>query len=151
MASKYARVHFRLCWQIFVLVYRIGLNQNGVRNCVAYLWTQVHPWCINWGKLQVTTLPHFKFKFWLSYRTTMYDSRCEVRPQPSWDRTCTAAAAIGLLYELKQLAEFSSFELDKQGEAIDNALEVLFEALIARRLRRGRSISRKERHNWDIW
>ncbi|KAH6775364.1 DTW domain-containing protein [Perilla frutescens var. hirtella] len=74
----------------------------------------------------------------------------KLRPQPSWDRTCTAAAAIGLLYELTLLPEFSSFGLDKQAEAIDNALEVLFEALIARRLRRGRSISRKERHNRDI-
>ncbi|KAK6142609.1 hypothetical protein DH2020_022957 [Rehmannia glutinosa] len=74
----------------------------------------------------------------------------KLRPQPSWDRTCTAAAAIGLLYELQLVPELSSFGLDKQAEAIENALEVLLEALTARRLRMGRSISRRERHNRDI-
>ncbi|XP_057796840.1 uncharacterized protein LOC131012868 isoform X2 [Salvia miltiorrhiza] len=74
----------------------------------------------------------------------------KLRPQPSWDRTCTAAAAIGLFYELNQLPEFSSLRLDKQAEAIDDALEVLYQGLVGRRLRWGRSISRKERHNWDI-
>ncbi|KAL2474622.1 DTW domain-containing protein [Abeliophyllum distichum] len=62
----------------------------------------------------------------------------KLRPQPSWDRTCTAAAAIGLLYELYQLPEFSSFGLDKQAEAVGDALEVLLEALTNRRLRMGR-------------
>ncbi|KAL0288715.1 UNVERIFIED_CONTAM: hypothetical protein Sangu_2645300, partial [Sesamum angustifolium] len=75
---------------------------------------------------------------------------CIRRPQPSWDRTCTAAAAIGLLYELQLVPEFSSFGLEKQAEAVDKALEVLLEALTARRLRMGRSISRRERHNRDI-
>ncbi|KAL0328184.1 UNVERIFIED_CONTAM: hypothetical protein Scaly_2251000 [Sesamum calycinum] len=74
----------------------------------------------------------------------------EHRPQPSWDRTCTAAAAIGLLYELQLVPEFSSCGLEKQAEAVDKALEVLLEALTARRLRMGRSISRRERHNRDI-
>ncbi|KAK6120699.1 hypothetical protein DH2020_045562 [Rehmannia glutinosa] len=74
----------------------------------------------------------------------------KLRPQPSWDRTCTAAAAIGLLYELQLVPELSSFGLDKQAEAIENALEVLLEALTGRRLRMGRSISRRERHNRDI-
>ncbi|KAI3465755.1 hypothetical protein Pfo_022418 [Paulownia fortunei] len=74
----------------------------------------------------------------------------KLRPQPSWDRTCTAAAAIGLICELQLLPEFSSFGLDKQAEAIENALEVLLEALTARRLRMGRSISRRERHSRDI-
>ncbi|XP_073308134.1 uncharacterized protein [Primulina huaijiensis] len=74
----------------------------------------------------------------------------ELRPQPSWDRTCTAAAAIGLLYELQHVQEFSSFELDKQAEAIEHSLEVLLEALTTRRLRMGRSISRRGRHNDDI-
>ncbi|KAL0301457.1 UNVERIFIED_CONTAM: hypothetical protein Sradi_6422500, partial [Sesamum radiatum] len=74
----------------------------------------------------------------------------KLRPQPSWDRTCTAAAAIGLLYELQLVPEFSSFGLEKQAEAVDKALEVLLEALTARRLRMGRSISRRERHNRDI-
>ncbi|KAL9158979.1 hypothetical protein ABFS82_08G104800 [Erythranthe guttata] len=74
----------------------------------------------------------------------------KLRPQPSWDRTCTAAAAIGLLYELQLITELSSFGLDKQAEAIENALEVLLEALTARRLRMGRSVSRRERHSTDI-
>lgn len=90
------------------------------------------------------------FEFLLSDWTITSDFRYEVRPQPSWDRTCTAAAAISLLDELQLVPQFGSFGLDKQAEAIENALEVLLEALIARRLRMGRSISRKERHNRDI-
>ncbi|KAK4420896.1 hypothetical protein Salat_2040100 [Sesamum alatum] len=74
----------------------------------------------------------------------------KLRPQPSWDRTCTAAAAIGLLYELQLVPEFRSFGLEKQAEAVETALEVLLKALTARRLRMGRSISRRERHNRDI-
>ncbi|XP_073119429.1 uncharacterized protein [Henckelia pumila] len=74
----------------------------------------------------------------------------KLRPQPSWDRTCTAAAAIGLLHELQHVQEFSSFELDKQAEAIEHSLEVLLETLTTRRLRMGRSISRRGRHNDDI-
>nr|GMC72808.1 uncharacterized protein LOC109188350 isoform X1 [Ipomoea batatas] len=73
-----------------------------------------------------------------------------LRPQPSWDRTCTAAAAIGLLYELHLLPAFNSYGLDKQADAIEDALEVLLEALTTRRLRMGRSITRKERHNSNI-
>ncbi|CAA2969275.1 Hypothetical predicted protein [Olea europaea subsp. europaea] len=81
---------------------------------------------------------------YLGTRTSLCIS--EHRPQPSWDRTCTAAAAMGLLYELHQLPEFSSFGFDKQAEALGDALEVLLEALTNRRLRMGRSITRKERH-----
>ncbi|KAK9152743.1 hypothetical protein Sjap_000223 [Stephania japonica] len=69
-----------------------------------------------------------------------------LRPQPSWDRTCTAAAATGLLAELHQLPEFSSFGLEEQAEAVEDGLETLLHALTARRLRMGRSITRKERH-----
>ncbi|KAK9131770.1 hypothetical protein Scep_011298 [Stephania cephalantha] len=69
-----------------------------------------------------------------------------LRPQPSWDRTCTAAAAVGLLAELHQLPEFSSFGLEEQAEAVEDGLETLLHALTARRLRMGRSITRKERH-----
>jgi len=72
------------------------------------------------------------------------------RPQPSWDRTCTAAAAVGLLSELQLLPEFSSCGLDKQAEAVEDALVALLEALTARRLRMGRSITRKVRHSSDI-
>jgi len=67
------------------------------------------------------------------------------RPQPSWDRTCTAAAAAGLLSELQLLPQFSSIELDKQAEAIEDALTVLLDALTKRRVRMGRSITRKMR------
>ncbi|KAL5864888.1 hypothetical protein ACOSQ3_002402 [Xanthoceras sorbifolium] len=74
----------------------------------------------------------------------------KLRPQPSWDRTCTAAAAIGLLSELQLLPEFSSYGLEEQAEAVEDALVVLLEALTARRLRMGRSITRKLRHNRDI-
>jgi len=67
------------------------------------------------------------------------------RPQPSWDRTCTAAAAAGLLSELQLLPQFSSIELDKQEEAVEHALTVLLDALTKRRVRMGRSITRKVR------
>ncbi|XP_027341648.1 uncharacterized protein LOC113854692 isoform X2 [Abrus precatorius] len=70
----------------------------------------------------------------------------KLRPQPAWDRTCTAAAAADLLSELQLLPQFSSVGLDKQAEAVDHALTILLEALTNRRLRMGRSISRKVRH-----
>ncbi|XP_058100534.1 uncharacterized protein LOC131245240 [Magnolia sinica] len=71
----------------------------------------------------------------------------KLRPQPSWDRTCTAAAAIGLLSELHLLPAFSSLGLDKQAETVENGLDALLDALTARRLRMGRSITRRERSN----
>ncbi|XP_022727236.1 uncharacterized protein LOC111283097 isoform X1 [Durio zibethinus] len=74
----------------------------------------------------------------------------KLRPQPSWDRTCTAAAAIGVLEELQLLPVCSSHGLDKQAKAVEDALVVLLEALTARRLRMGRSITRKVRHTRNI-
>uniref|UniRef100_A0A2P2KMY0 tRNA-uridine aminocarboxypropyltransferase n=1 Tax=Rhizophora mucronata TaxID=61149 RepID=A0A2P2KMY0_RHIMU len=74
----------------------------------------------------------------------------KLRPQPSWDRTCTAAAAIGILSELQLLPKFSSFGLEERAEALEDALVVLLEALTTRRLRMGRSITRKVRHNSNI-
>ncbi|KAL4280752.1 hypothetical protein GQ457_03G006500 [Hibiscus cannabinus] len=74
----------------------------------------------------------------------------KLRPQPSWDRTCTAAAAIGVLSELQLLPECSIHGLDKQADAVEDALVVLLEALTTRRLRMGRSITRKVRHSRDI-
>lgn len=144
--------------------YRTELNQNGDRNLVAYLWTQAHPWCINYGFLLKSLFSLFisLITFSFQFSNSRYRFQClmnqlflsdfwfEVRPQPSWDRTCTAAAAIGLLDELHLLPELSSLGLDKQAEAVENALEVLLEALTARRLRMGRSVSRKERHKRDI-
>ncbi|GAB2274796.1 hypothetical protein Dimus_009570 [Dionaea muscipula] len=70
----------------------------------------------------------------------------KLRPQPSWDRTCTAAAAAELLIELHLLPSLSMHGLDKQAEAVEDALEVLLEALTRRRLRMGRSITRKMRN-----
>ncbi|KAG1334999.1 DTW domain-containing protein YfiP [Cocos nucifera] len=63
----------------------------------------------------------------------------KLRPQPSWDHTCTAAAASGLLSELHQRPELSVCGLDKQAEAVENALDVLIDALTTRRLRMGRN------------
>lgn len=69
-----------------------------------------------------------------------------LRPQPSWDRTCTAAAAVGLLSDLQVLPQFNSYCIDKQVEAVEDALDALLEALTKRRLRMGRSITRKMRN-----
>ncbi|KAJ4770245.1 DTW domain-containing protein [Rhynchospora pubera] len=71
----------------------------------------------------------------------------KLRPQPAWDRTCTAAAAAGLLSELDLHEEFRGLGLDKQADAIEDSLDILLDALTARRRRMGRSITRKERHN----
>nr|XP_019707187.1 uncharacterized protein LOC105048366 isoform X5 [Elaeis guineensis] len=70
----------------------------------------------------------------------------KLRPQPSWDRTCTAAAAAGLLSELHLCPELSVHGLDEQAEAVEDAIDVLLHALTTRRLRRGRPITRKDRH-----
>ncbi|ONK66375.1 uncharacterized protein A4U43_C06F7110 [Asparagus officinalis] len=84
----------------------------------------------------------------VSLSTTGASVMHKLRPQPSWDRTCTAAAAAGVLSELSyHYPESNLYGLDKQAEAIENGLDVLLEALTARRLRRGRSIARKERRN----
>lgn len=82
--------------------------------------------------------------------TTGASAMHRLRPQPSWDRTCTAAAAAGLLSELHLVPEFSSFKLEEQAETLEDGLEVLLEALTARRLRLGRSITRRQRHHNDI-
>ncbi|KAL8267696.1 hypothetical protein R6Q59_001494 [Mikania micrantha] len=74
----------------------------------------------------------------------------KLRPQPSWDRTCTAAAAIGLLDELHLLSQFNSLGLDKQAEAVENSVDVLLASLTNRRIRMGRSITRRQRHHNDI-
>ncbi|RAL41773.1 hypothetical protein DM860_008955 [Cuscuta australis] len=73
-----------------------------------------------------------------------------LRPQPSWDRTCTAAAASGLLQELHLLPAFDSYELDKHADAIEDALEVLLDVLTQRRLRMGRPVAREGRHCSNI-
>lgn len=61
------------------------------------------------------------------------------RPQPSWDRTCTAAAAAAVLSELSyHYQKLQLCGLDKQAEAVENGLSVLLEALTARRVKMGR-------------
>ncbi|KAI3780674.1 hypothetical protein L2E82_10660 [Cichorium intybus] len=82
--------------------------------------------------------------------TTGASAMHKLRPQPSWDRTCTAAAAIGLLDELHVVTEFKSLGLDKQAEALENSVDVLLASLTGRRLRMGRSITRRQRHHNDI-
>ncbi|KAK1425834.1 hypothetical protein QVD17_21195 [Tagetes erecta] len=74
----------------------------------------------------------------------------KLRPQPSWDRTCTAGAAVALLDELHFVSQFNSFGLDKQAEAVENSVDVLLTSLTGRRLRMGRSITRRQRHHSDI-
>ncbi|KAJ4774449.1 DTW domain-containing protein [Rhynchospora pubera] len=71
----------------------------------------------------------------------------KLRPQPAWDRTCTTAASAGLLSELDLHEEFRGLGLDKQADAIEDSLDILLDALTARRRRVGRSITRKKRHN----
>lgn len=82
--------------------------------------------------------------------TTGASAMHKLRPQPSWDRTCTAAAAIGLLSELSLLPQLSSYGLDKQADAVEEALVVLLDSLTGRRLRMGRSITRKVRNTINI-
>lgn len=74
----------------------------------------------------------------------------KLRPQPSWDRTCTAGAAIGLLDELHLVSRFNSLGLDKQAEAVENGVDVLLASLTSRRVRMGRSITRTQRHHNDF-
>lgn len=81
----------------------------------------------------------------VSLSTMAVSTMHKLRPQPSWDRTCTAAAAAGLLSELHLHPELSLHGLDEQAEAVENGLDVLLDALTTRRLRMGRSITRKER------
>ena len=73
----------------------------------------------------------------------------KLRPQPAWDRTCTAAAAAGLLSELHMRPELSAFKLEEQAEAVECSLDILLDALTVRRVRLGRSITRKQRHRRD--
>ncbi|KAG9447833.1 hypothetical protein H6P81_013961 [Aristolochia fimbriata] len=83
----------------------------------------------------------------ISLSTSALSAMHKLRPQPSWDRTCTAAAAARLLVELHNRPEFNNYKLDEQAEAVEDVLDVLLEALTARRLRMGRSCRRRQRHN----
>eukprot|EP01018_Ginkgo_biloba_P024090 Gb_08766 [translate_table: standard] len=68
-----------------------------------------------------------------------------LRPQPSLDRTCTAAASIQLLSELNLIQELALHRLDQSAEALENSLGLLLDALSGRRQRMGRSIIRPQR------
>lgn len=67
------------------------------------------------------------------------------RPQPSTERTCTAAAAAQLLLELSTRSELAGVGLDQSAQLLDAALESLNNALITRRSRDGRCTSRADR------
>ncbi|MCO5596463.1 hypothetical protein L7F22_050526 [Adiantum nelumboides] len=61
-----------------------------------------------------------------------------LRPQPSLDRTCTAAAAAQLLRELDLREDLVGCQLGKSAVVLDEALEHLLEVLTTRRERMGR-------------
>lgn len=65
-----------------------------------------------------------------------------LRPQPSLDRTCTAAAAAQLLLELDLRKELIGCCLGKAADAIEEALQHLLNALTTRRQRVGRATFR---------
>lgn len=140
---------------------RIKQRQFGeMRTFLVFPWPLVYLRCINLGKnynffvlfviLGLLFFPSSASNFpkSLVMFNLVFNWLCCVngRPQPSWDRTCTAGAAIGLLSELQLLPEFSSFGFDKQAEALEDTLVILLEALTTRRVRMGRSITRKVRH-----
>ena len=64
------------------------------------------------------------------------------RPQPSLDRTCTAAAAAQLLRELDLRQGFKHYGLTEAADGLEYALEHLLDALTTRRERMGRAIIR---------
>lgn len=72
------------------------------------------------------------------------------RPQPSIEKTCTAAAAAQLLRELHQRPFFAGHSLDKTADTIDNAVNTLSEALVDRRRRVGRPLVRNRRQELRI-
>uniref|UniRef100_A0A0E0PXH6 tRNA-uridine aminocarboxypropyltransferase n=1 Tax=Oryza rufipogon TaxID=4529 RepID=A0A0E0PXH6_ORYRU len=112
---------------------------GGVRDCLILEMELEHErWTAIWGEEDIPCI---------SLSTLSASVMHKLRPQPAWDRTCTAAAASGLLWELDMRSELGAFELGKQAEAVECSLDVLLDALTARRLRLGRSITRKQRHN----
>ncbi|PUZ60923.1 hypothetical protein GQ55_4G217000 [Panicum hallii var. hallii] len=98
-------------------------------------------WTAKWGDEDIPCI---------SLSTLSASVMHKLRPQPAWDRTCTAAAAAGLLWELNLLPELSTYEFEKQAEAVECSLDILLDALTTRRVRLGRSITRKQRHNRNI-
>ncbi|KAM0911499.1 hypothetical protein ACQ4PT_013419 [Festuca glaucescens] len=97
-------------------------------------------WTATWGEEDIPCIS-------LSMLTSSVMHK--LRPQPAWDRTCTAAAAAGLLSELHMRPELSEFDLEGQAEAVECSLDILLDAFTVRRVRLGRSITRRERHRRD--
>lgn len=75
---------------------------------------------------------------------------CNCSPQPSIEKTCTAAAAGQLLRELHQISLLASFNLDSTADTIDNAVDCLSDALVGRRRRVGRPLVRTRMHGTSI-
>ncbi|KAG2606196.1 hypothetical protein PVAP13_4NG208400 [Panicum virgatum] len=98
-------------------------------------------WTARWGDEDIPCI---------SLSTLSASVMHKLRPQPAWDRTCTASAAAGLLWELNLRPELSTYEFEKQAEAVECSLDILLDALTTRRIRLGRSITRKQRHNRNI-
>lgn len=65
------------------------------------------------------------------------------------EKTCTAAAAGQLLRELNQRAPFAGHGLDLTADTIDEAVDCLSEALVGRRRRVGRPVTRSRRHGYQ--
>ncbi|KAI5073786.1 hypothetical protein GOP47_0011799 [Adiantum capillus-veneris] len=65
-----------------------------------------------------------------------------LRPQPSLDRTCTAAAVVQLLRELDLREDLVGCQLEKAADALDEALQRLLEVLTTRRERKGRGLGK---------
>ncbi|KAM0911500.1 hypothetical protein ACQ4PT_013419 [Festuca glaucescens] len=101
---------------------------------------EVERWTATWGEEDIPCIS-------LSMLTSSVMHK--LRPQPAWDRTCTAAAAAGLLSELHMRPELSEFDLEGQAEAVECSLDILLDAFTVRRVRLGRSITRRERHRRD--
>lgn len=85
----------------------------------------------------------------LSLSPDEFSSIHGLRPQPSMEKTCTAAAAGQLLRELHQTPTFAGHDLDLTADTIDEAVDCLSEALVGRRQRVGRPVTRSRRHDYQ--
>lgn len=85
----------------------------------------------------------------LSLSPDEFSSIHGLRPQPSMEKTCTAAAAGQLLRELNQKTPFSGHDLHLTADTIDEAVDCLSDALVGRRRRVGRPVTRSRRHDYQ--
>lgn len=65
------------------------------------------------------------------------------------EKTCTAAAAGQLLRELNQTPTFAGHDLDLTADTIDEAVDCLSDALVGRRRRVGRPVTRSRRRDYQ--